>query len=217
MVSRLKEAVCRICDARTVSYGRSLPLDGPRSTTADAAAPSCHAPDIGAANVRGHASFESVAPASSSASPQWLGPSMTFRAERQRELLTRCPGCGDRVRWQPNEAAVHRCPRCETPWRLSLRDLDVEYAVHERLYGQRRELDEIESVRARRPQIPIGGADRSVAIQQLQIRMSDPTLGRPPRGPQRVSRARTSLVLSRSGVTRPPGRHSTTNRGTSHD
>jgi hypothetical protein len=47
-----------------------------------------------------------------------------------------CPGCGALAVAAAGAPGFTRCPRCATPLVLFNRDLDVERAVRERLYGR---------------------------------------------------------------------------------
>jgi len=63
-------------------------------------------------------------------------PRLALGLERSdREAISgRCPGCGGLVRLSPTGSAVYRCPHCETPLVADSTALDVERAVHTRLY-----------------------------------------------------------------------------------
>jgi ribosomal protein L37AE/L43A len=59
----------------------------------------------------------------------------TERERSEREAISgRCPGCGGLVRFSPAASPIYRCPHCETPLVADSGALDVEQAVHTRLY-----------------------------------------------------------------------------------
>jgi ribosomal protein S27E len=85
----------------------------------------------------------------------------TAAPSAQTHLIGRCPGCGMPVEWPDDGSRERRCADCETILVESVGGLDIERAVHSRLYrhaGESLDVPRLEARRQGRPREPAPGA-----------------------------------------------------------